>query len=58
MTTSAAVVLSVGLALLLVAAFTKKGRKAISGVIGTDGKGRTTLVIWPTGKRKRRKKRR
>jgi len=49
-------VFAIVLAALIVAAYSKPGRKAIGGVISKDRKGRTTLVIWPAGKK--RKKRR
>ena len=58
MTTTTALVASLVIAALLVAAFAKPTRKAISGLISTDKKGRTTLVIWPAGNKRRRKKRR
>lgn len=51
-------VLAVVLAALIVAAYSKPGRKAIGGVTSKDRKGRTTLVIWPATKGKKGKRRR
>ena len=55
MTATTALAVSLLLAALLLAAWSKPVRKAIGGVISTDKKGRTVLVIWPAGKKKRRK---
>jgi hypothetical protein len=50
-----AAVLALVLAALIVAARSKPVRRAVGGVISKDSKGRTTLVIWPAGKKRKRK---
>lgn len=57
MSPTATVVLALVLAAVLVAAWSRPVRRRVGGLISTDRKGRTTLVVWPApGKRKRRKK--
>ncbi len=55
MSGTAAVVLSLALAALVMAAFTKPGKQLVSGLIYRDKKGRLVLVLTPV--RKGRKKR-
>lgn len=49
-----AVVLAVVLATIVVLARAKPVRKTIGGLISKDRKGRTTLVIWPAPRKKKR----
>lgn len=56
MTTGAALVLALVLALLLVAAFSKPARKAVGGFITTDKKtGRVSITVWPGGKKRKKR---
>lgn len=57
MTATTALVASLIIAVLLVAAFSKPGKKAIGGVIYTDRQGRTVMVIWPAVGKKKGKRR-
>lgn len=58
MTGTEAVALALILAALIWAAWFSKRtkRKPIGGLMGKDKKGRTTLVIWPAGGGKKRKR--
>ncbi|QJY46637.1 hypothetical protein [Pseudonocardia broussonetiae] len=52
-----ALVLAIVLAALLLAAFTKPGKKAVAGFITTDRKtGRVSITVWP-GTKKGKKRR-
>ncbi|WP_214365613.1 hypothetical protein [Pseudonocardia sp. H11422] len=57
MSTTAAVVLSLAVAALLVAAFSKPTKTLVGGIFQRDRKGRMTLVLTPTSKPKRRRRR-
>lgn len=43
-------------ALLLAAARARPVRRAVGGLIATDKQGRTTLVVWPATKRKKKRR--
>lgn len=57
MSTTAALVLSLVLAALLMAAMSKPGKTLVGGIFQRDRKGRMTLVLTPTRKPKRRRRR-
>jgi hypothetical protein len=57
MSPAAALVLSLVLAALVVAAFTKPGKTLVGGIFQRDRRGRMTLVLTPTSKPKKRRRR-
>lgn len=57
MSTTAALVVALILAALLVAAFSKPGKTMVGGFIQRDNKGRLVLVLTPTPKPKKRRRR-
>jgi hypothetical protein len=57
MTGTGAVLLSLVLAALIVAAFSKPGKTLVGGIFQRDSKGRMVLVLTPTPKPKRKRRR-
>jgi hypothetical protein len=57
MSSTAALVLALVVAALLVAAMSKPGKTLVGGIFQRDRKGRMTLVLTPTPKPKHRRRR-
>lgn len=56
MNTTAVLVISVIVAALIIAAFSKPGRQMVGGFVQRDRRGRLVLVLTPTPKKRRRRK--
>lgn len=54
MSTTAALVISLILAALIVAAYRKPIKTMVGGIVSRDRKGRLTLVLTPTPRKRRR----